>query len=242
MTTASKKMTSTWPTAPLMVSAPHGPPWWVKPPSAATRGPAWSADRRGGENGLRPRHGTNDPAVARPGVHLLDTAIQGGNMRQRVPRRAWRSAGPAGHRPRVLIEDDHPAVAISDFYMFEQAGFDVAFCSGPGRDLAACPLLHGRPCPLLMGADVVLHGLDPALGVAAAIARQSPGVPLVVEWHRRADQSLPPVPGGCLPLVFPCSVRGQIDALWRALASPPGEKTTPAAAAHDSLPTHPRRQ
>ena len=61
-------------------------------------------------------------------------------MKQRVHRRAWRSTGRAGHRPRVLIEDDHPALAISDLSMFKQAGFDVAFCSGPGRDLAACPL------------------------------------------------------------------------------------------------------
>jgi hypothetical protein len=143
-------------------------------------------------------------------------------MRQRVPRRTWRSASRAGHRPRVLIEDDHPALAISDFSMFEQAGFDVAFCSGPDGDPAACPVLHGQQCPLLTGADVVLHGLDPALGVAAAIGRQSPGVPLIVEQHRRADGSPQPVPEDSLPLVFPCSVQGQIDALWRALASPSG--------------------
>lgn len=140
-------------------------------------------------------------------------------MRQRVPKRTWGAASRAGHRPRVLIEDDHPALAISDFSMFEQAGFDVAFCSGPDGDPAACPVLHGRPCPLLMGADVVLHGLDSVLGVAAAIRRQSPGVPVVVEQHRRADGSLPPVPEGCVRLAFPCSVRGQTDALWRALAS-----------------------
>jgi hypothetical protein len=140
-------------------------------------------------------------------------------MRQRVPRRTWGSVSRAGCRPRILIEDDQAALAISDFSMFEQAGFDVAFCSGPDSDLAACPVLHGRLCPLLAGADAVLHGLDPALGVAAAIGRQSPGVPLIVEQRRRADGSLQPVPEGCLPLVFPCSVRGQTDALWHALAS-----------------------
>jgi len=115
----------------------------------------------------------------------------------------------AGRRPRILIEDDQPALAISDFSMFEQAGFDVAVCSGPGGDLAACPVLHGRPCPVLTGAGAVLHGLDPALGVAAAIGRQSPGVPLVVEQRRRADGCPQPVPEGCLPLAFPCSVRGR---------------------------------
>jgi hypothetical protein len=140
-------------------------------------------------------------------------------MRQRVPRRTWRYPRRAGHRPRILVEDDHPTLAISDFAMFEQAGFDVALCSGPGRDLAACPVLNGRRCPLVAGADAVLHGLGPEAGVAAAIGRQHPGVPVVAEQHRRADGSLPPVPEGCLPLPFPCSVKGQTDALWRALTA-----------------------
>jgi len=143
-------------------------------------------------------------------------------MIQRVPRRAWRSARRAGHRPRVLIEDGHPALAISDFSMFEQAGFDVAFCSGPGPDLAACPLLRDRLCPVLAGADAVLHGLDPESGVAAAIRRRRPGLPVVVAQPRRADGSLPPVPQGCIPHVFPSSVKGQIDALWQVLLSRPG--------------------
>jgi len=144
-------------------------------------------------------------------------------MKQRVPRRAWKSAPRAGHRPRVLIEDGHPALAISDFSLFEQAGFDVGFCSGPDPDLAGCPLLHDRPCPILAGADAVLHGLDPGLGVAAAIRRHRPEVPVVVAaQRRRADGGLTPVPQGCTPQVFPSSVKGQIDALWQVLLSRPG--------------------
>jgi hypothetical protein len=108
-------------------------------------------------------------------------------------------------------------MAISDFSMFERAGFDVAFCSGPGHDPSACSLLRGERCSLVAGADAVLHGLDPKLGIAAAIRRQSPGTPVVVEQERRPDGSLPAVPEGCLPLVSPCSVKGQIDALWQAL-------------------------
>jgi hypothetical protein len=139
-------------------------------------------------------------------------------MKQRVPRRTWQAPGRAGRRSRVLIEDGHPALAISDFSLFEQAGLDVAFCSGPGDDGAACPVLRGQRCPLVAGADAVLHGLDPALGIAAVICRQRPGLPVVAEQRRRADGSLEPVPEGCTPLTFPCSVRGQIDALRRALA------------------------
>ena len=142
-------------------------------------------------------------------------------MRQRIPRRAWQPAARTGHRPRVLIEDDHPALAVSDFSLVEQAGFEGAFCSGPGADPAACPLLQGQPCPAVAGADAVLHGLDPGLGIAAAIRRRYPGTPVVAEQRRLPDGSLPAVPDGCTPLAYPCSVQGQIRALWQELTSPP---------------------
>jgi hypothetical protein len=139
-------------------------------------------------------------------------------MKQRVPRRSWQCAGPAGHRPRILIEDDEPALAISDFSLFQQAGFDVAFCSGPGADPASCPLLRGEQCHALAQADAVLHGLDPRLGVAASIHQRLPGTPVLVKQRCLADGSTQPVPAGCLPLAPECSVRGQMEALRRALA------------------------
>lgn len=140
-------------------------------------------------------------------------------MMQRIPRRAWNGEGPAGHRPRLLIEDDHPALAVSDFSLFERAGFGVAFCEGPGSgpDAACCPVLDGGECPALARADVVLHGLDPALGVAAAIRRARPGIPVLVGQGRRPDGSLEPVPDGCVPLAAPCSVPGQIEAVVAAM-------------------------
>jgi hypothetical protein len=143
-------------------------------------------------------------------------------MKQRVPRRAWRSDSASTGRPRVLIEDDHEALAISDFSLFEQAGFDIAFCSGPGGEMRACPLQRGEPCPLLARADAVLHGLDPALGIAAAIRRQNPGLPVVAEQRHGSGGTPPLAPEGCTPLPYPCSVKGQIDALWRVLADRPG--------------------
>ncbi len=139
-------------------------------------------------------------------------------MNQRVPRRAWYSRGGAGRRPRVLIEDDHPSLAISDFSSFEKAGFDIAFCSGPGGTGQDCPLLRGQECGVLARADAVLHGLDQGLGLAAAIRQRHPGIAVVVEQPRHADGSTDAVPAGCLPLVYPCSVHGQVDALRRALA------------------------
>ena len=157
-------------------------------------------------------------------------------MKQRVPRRAWYSRGRAGHRPRVLVEDDHSSLAISDFSAFQDAGFDIAFCSGPGCPPQDCPLLRGQACGVLAGADAVLHGLDPGLGIAAAIRRQRPGVAVVVEQNRRADGSLAAVPDGCVPLIFPCSVKGQVDALRRALATrrplPSGGTRTATGSSH----------
>jgi hypothetical protein len=133
-------------------------------------------------------------------------------MKQRVPRRAWYS-GRFQHRPRVLVESASTALAISDFSMYEDAGFDVGLCSGPGGTPEACPLLRGEECAVLAGADVVLHKLDQRLGIAAAIRRRRPDVPVLVEGPRGADGSMPAVPEGCVPLPFPCSVKGQVDAL-----------------------------
>lgn len=144
-------------------------------------------------------------------------------MKQRVPRRAWSAPRLTGRHPRLLIEDAHPALAISDFSLFQDAGFDVAFCPGPGGEPGACPLQRGQPCPVVAGADVVLHGLDPATGIAAAIRRQYPRIPVVVEQPRGdGADGVGPVPGGCVALGYPCSVRGQADACLRALeAGPP---------------------
>lgn len=66
-------------------------------------------------------------------------------MRQRVPTKAWHSPGRAGRRPRVLVEDDHPVLAISDFSLLKAAGFDVAYSSGPGDTPSDCPLVSPAP-------------------------------------------------------------------------------------------------
>lgn len=138
-------------------------------------------------------------------------------MKKWAPRRAWNSPRGAGRRPRVLIEDDGAALAISDYSAFQDAGFDVAFCSGPGAVREACPLLRGQECDMLTGADVVLHRLSAPSGIAEAIRRRHPGVPVVAEQRRRDDGSLEPVPEGCVPMVYASSVNGQLDAIREAL-------------------------
>ena len=131
-------------------------------------------------------------------------------MQQRVPRKAWYAPSGPGRRPRVLIEDAHPALAISDFTAFRDAGFDVAYCSGPGGAAGACPLLSGADCEVLSGADVVLHGLDPDAGVVADIRWWHPELPVVVKTDAGA-------PGGCASVPACCSVKGQVGAVRRAL-------------------------
>jgi hypothetical protein len=140
-------------------------------------------------------------------------------MKQRVPRRAWYSGGFAD-RPRVLVESDSPALAISDFSKFQEAGFDVAFCSGPGCTPEACPLMRDEECDVLASADAVLHGLDRGFGLAAAIRQRRPDIPVLVEVRRGPAGELPEVPEGCVPLPSPCSVKGQVDALRRELTKP----------------------
>ena len=75
----------------------------------------------------------------------------GGVMKQRVPARTWYSSSER-RRPRLLIEDGHRALEISDFTAFRDAGFDVAFCSGPAspRGPAPCcaePTVRSWPRP-----------------------------------------------------------------------------------------------
>lgn len=138
-------------------------------------------------------------------------------MKQRVPRKTWYLPAGTNRRPRLLIEDDHPALEVSDFTAFRDAGFDVAFCSGPGRSgpgrtRGACPLLSGADCEVLAGADVVLHGIDPAAGVAADIRWWHPELPVVVKTDGQA-------PAGCAAIPACCSVKGQVEAVRRILGS-----------------------
>lgn len=96
----------------------------------------------------------------------------------RVP--SW----PGGHeRPRVLVEIPgghwHGTGALHDL------GIDVMACPGPGRQQSRCPLIEGRPCPLVEGADVVVFALRPedpgAEELLAAHEQTAQRRPLVVE-------------------------------------------------------------
>ena len=86
------------------------------------------------------------------------------------------------HRARILIEARSTASSLHN--QIAVGGFQVITCPGPGR---RCPAVHGRPCPLALGADAIVFAVpvdDPdAAALADAHARLHPGVPLCVVDH-----------------------------------------------------------
>ena len=136
-------------------------------------------------------------------------------MHQRVPE-SWGTSDRPGHSPYVLVEDDDPALALSDFSLFREEGFVVALCAGPGATPSNCPILRGETCRVLAGADVVLHRLADDLAIAAEIRHCRPDLPVItVAAPRRAD---PGALRGSDVLDATASVDEQIHALNRALA------------------------
>lgn len=143
-------------------------------------------------------------------------------MRQQVPAR-WGSSRRVGRRPRVLIEDDDRVLAVSDLHQFGDAGFDVAVCSGPGVSRSECPLLSGTACPLVDGADVVLHRLDPALGIEEVVRRSRPDIAVVATVHRCGRTVAPDGAGTTQlrPLDSTSSLSAQLRTLRSALTARP---------------------
>jgi hypothetical protein len=119
-------------------------------------------------------------------------------------------------RPRLLVEDPHAAFEVAEFRCFEDAGFDVAVCTGPGEGVP-CPLEEGADCRLAELADVVVMGPGMAphrAAVAAEMHRRRPEVPVVVQMRRDDPGQCPP---GCIAQYAPASIEGQIRSVWNAL-------------------------
>jgi hypothetical protein len=138
-------------------------------------------------------------------------------------------------RPRLLIEDPDPALLVSDFRRFTEAGFDVALCSGPDQT-EECPLVGRGECSMAAAADVIVMGTG--LGesrdvISAALHRHHPRVPVIA---RVARQSLEDVPDGCIPLPTPMSVDGQVRVVWRAVERPVVSISAPEPAVPSQAP------
>lgn len=118
-------------------------------------------------------------------------------------------------RPRILIEVQGGRSRLSP--ALREAGFEVRGCSGPSaRPGHTCPMLAGQPCPLVEGADVVVHALgrnDPA-AVALLAAHGTSGTRRLVVDVRRGDP-VDEAPDGAVVLETPSpdEVRAAIESL-----------------------------
>ena len=110
-------------------------------------------------------------------------------MKNRVPR-TWGRGRKRAHLPYLLIESDDPALAISDFTVFLEAGFNPAFCAGPAPG-TPCPLLEAGRCELIDEADVVMSRMRHDSDLAGAVRRSRPDLPVVVVASH-PDADLPP--------------------------------------------------
>ena len=142
---------------------------------------------------------------------------------QRVPV-AWESEKRPGGPARLLVESDDPAMAVSDFTLFREAGFSVAFCPGKGCSEDRCGLLDGRNCGMVDEADVVLHDLPSAWGVAAALRRYRPDLPIVeIRRHRSGDEETDAAGAPMeVALASTAPVRARIEALHSVMSAARG--------------------
>jgi hypothetical protein len=88
--------------------------------------------------------------------------------------------GPRRSRRRALVELGRAGSATTR--ALADAGYDVVACRGPYVTKARrwrCPVLGGRPCPLVAGADVVVATVGDArdADLLDAVRRTHPGVP-----------------------------------------------------------------
>lgn len=127
-----------------------------------------------------------------------------------------RRSSTTAHPFRLVVETDDPALEISDFRCYQQAGFDVVVCHGPDRT-HPCPAATGEGCEAVEGADVVLNALrdaDTQRVVVDAVRATAPRVPMVVNVaDGMTDDDLP---DGCVRLTRTVSVAGLTDAVRRA--------------------------
>lgn len=125
------------------------------------------------------------------------------------------SWAPLDPRPRVLVELE--GTRWSGERAADRSGLAVAMCSGPSRRRGGCPVLDGRDCPLVEGADAIVVVRDPADPTTHDLIRahheSRPSVPVFV----RSVDRLP----GDLALAVeetPGDVSETVGRLTRAIA------------------------
>ena len=132
----------------------------------------------------------------------------------------WKDDHHAAGRLRVLVENPSPALRVAGFSAYQEAGLDVALCSGPEGGGDPCPLVEGGECPLAEAADVIVFALDrgapTGTAVLEAIRARYPDTPVAVEVPRELVGQPGALPAGCIALPFPSSVPGQVRVIRKA--------------------------
>lgn len=123
---------------------------------------------------------------------------------------------PVRDHPRVLVEVRGSRWRGSSELV--PAGIDVIACGGPSARQAVgpCPMLDGRRCPLVEGADVVVHSLPGTDGDARALldAHGRMGThPLVIEVGTGDPAIHAPAGAVALARATPAQLREVVDAL-----------------------------
>jgi len=104
-------------------------------------------------------------------IHIPDRSVVRLIMGTDGPVPPWPAGTPS---PRLLVET--PAGQWRGAPAAEAAGLHVVSCRGPGSPAPGrCPVLDGRPCPLVEGCDAVV----------VALPAGDPARPALLRAHRR---------------------------------------------------------
>lgn len=126
---------------------------------------------------------------------------------------------PVRTRPRVLVEVPGSRWRLTP--ALQELGVDVLGCSGRQGGDDGCPLLRGEPCPLVEGADLVVHALGAdEHGSAILDAHRSAGTPHLLIDVRRGRHA-EDLPEGAVELEDPTPA--ELQAVVRSLLSLPDE-------------------
>jgi len=128
---------------------------------------------------------------------------------------------PVRRHPRVLVEVPGAHWRLAG--ALRRAGVDVIGCPGPSRQARGCPLLRGERCPLVEGADLVVHAIGPEDELGAALLDALPGAArrLVVDVSQA--RPAPAVPAGATAIDHP--TEEEVRELVRSLLALPVDPT-----------------
>ena len=133
----------------------------------------------------------------------------------------------------VVVVHHDGDMADQECDWLRQAGFSVEQCAGPQH--GPCPILYGKPCPAVEGADVLVYDVwssgdsESERNLIEQMREQHPEIPIVLtspglefEWERTTGVH------AVVPLDGVPSAERLIEAIHRALESVNKNEALPA--------------